>query len=86
MNKWECEYPGCFHWVVGCKGAIGLRAIGWYFEIGSSIFCPQHRPDQILCFENDENRGNLCSLCAADIEADKWQKVIENELRPTTRH
>jgi hypothetical protein len=44
MNEWECEHPGCNERVVGCGSAAGLRAIGWYFELGPTILCPRHHP------------------------------------------
>ena len=78
MNRWECQHEGCPNSVIGCGGAIGLRAIGWYYELGPLIFCPNHRPDGTL------ERGNLhdpdaedtdkpCSLCQADAEARRIQ-------------
>lgn len=46
MNGWQCEYPGCPYKCVGVNGAMGLRAIGWYFVPGltNNCFCPYHHP------------------------------------------
>jgi len=48
MNLWECDHPGCKCTAVGVGGAIGLRAIGWYFKRGPIIRCPNHRPDKLI--------------------------------------
>jgi len=54
MNQWNCEEQGCAASAIGCGGAIGLRAIGWQFELGRKtegfphppmIRCPMHRID-----------------------------------------
>ncbi|MAT84097.1 MAG: hypothetical protein CMD39_07380 [Gammaproteobacteria bacterium] len=50
LNLWECEHRGCTAAAAGTGGAVGLRAIGWYFRRGSggsgpTILCPNHRPD-----------------------------------------
>jgi len=66
MNKWECEFPGCKSTAVGCGGAVGLRAIGWYFKPGPKIFCPNHRPDK-----------EDCSSCIAEMWAWFYQHLIE---------
>lgn len=65
MNKWNCEHPNCKNECVGTGGAVGLRAIGWFFEIGFSknIYCPFHHPNG---FE------------LADHNARTIQKVIES--------
>lgn len=44
MNIWDCQHPGCSRVAYGVGGAVGLRAIGWYFKIGPVILCPQHHP------------------------------------------
>lgn len=36
MNEWKCCESGCGTKVRGEGGAIGLRAIGWYFAAGGS--------------------------------------------------
>lgn len=76
MNVWECEYPGCHAVAWGCGGAVGLRAIGWYFEVGPVILCPRHRPDPIQCTEES---AKPCSLCAAEREARFHQSCIAAE-------
>lgn len=80
MNKWECEYPGCKSTAVGTGGAVGLRAIGWWFVRGMSnnIFCPAHRPDPIRCLEQADYHE--CRNCAGELEADKWQRQMEAGL------
>jgi len=83
MNLWECEHPGCKATASGIGGAIGLRAIGWYFQRGPRLLCPHHRPDgskkrnpaykgtSVRC----KKRGN-CGYCKAEEEADKLQYVV----------
>lgn len=50
MNGWQCEHPGCPYKCIGVNGAMGLRAIGWFFIPGKSVneplqlFCPYHHP------------------------------------------
>lgn len=51
MNLWECDHPDCNASAVGEGGAVGLRAIGWYFKPGPILYCPRHRPDAIPCVE-----------------------------------
>ncbi len=74
MNKWVCQHRGCGKSVVGCGGALGLRAIGWYFRKGPIIFCPVCRPDGVQCLENPELKA--CSLCAGGQEAKRFQAMI----------
>lgn len=80
MNRWRCEHPGCTREVVGCGGAIGLRAIGWYFRPAPVILCPAHRPDPIATraplHDPDDNDDALCRLCRADLEAYRWQLLM----------
>jgi len=45
MNIWQCDQQNCDRYVIGCGSAIGLRAIGWYFERGPVIYCPEHHPN-----------------------------------------
>lgn len=74
MNIWECTDRDCSRKCVGTGGAVGLRAIGWYFTYGGPILCPQHRPDAVPCIEQDEHPP--CQLCAAEKEAEQWQRGI----------
>jgi hypothetical protein len=80
MNKWECDYAGCGNSCVGTGGAVGLRAIGWWFVRGMSnnCFCPAHRPDSVPCLER--KTGEACAPCAGELEADKWQRQMEAGL------
>lgn len=85
MNKWECQQQGCDVIAIGTGGAWGLRAIGWYFVSGGPIFCPAHRPDPIDCyFEGkpviEDGHVSQCSSCAADVEADLFQTIIQMAL------
>jgi hypothetical protein len=81
MNLWECAHPDCKSTAVGAGGAIGLRAIGWYFRPGSSLadnflFCPAHRPDPIPCCDKytpDDEKLESCPHCAGEGEAAYWQ-------------
>jgi hypothetical protein len=76
MNVWRCDALTCGRECVGVGGAVGLRAIGWYFTYGGPIFCPAHRPDPVKCLESDQES---CELCAGEIEADLWQAIIGRE-------
>lgn len=77
MNRWHCGQHGCPSTAVGTGGAIGLRAIGWYFVRGPVLFCPVHRPDPTLDRVNLHDRetddGTPCSACASEIEAQDHQ-------------
>jgi len=86
MNRWECNNKDCSYFVVGCGGAIGLRAIGWYFEPGPILYCPIHRPDgttkrswlhkatfELHGIPDDDTK---CSQCTGDIEAARWQGIM----------
>ena len=75
MNRWECQFANCGRTVVGVGGAIGLRAIGWWFALGPEIFCPEHYPVKIPCHGGGEYEG-FCSLCAAEDQA----KAIQDHL------
>lgn len=79
MNLWACQHPGCPHTVVGCGGAVGLRAIGWYFRVGPVIVCPAHRPDGGPCVRPaaDADPNPTCSLCRAETDAMRCQRIIE---------
>ena len=75
MNKWQCDHKGCSRVAYGTGGAVGLRAIGWWFKVGTGwsqgpLFCPAHRPDPAPCHDegNEDNAGRPCSLCAAEDE------------------
>jgi len=92
MNLWECEEPGCDATAVGEGGAVGLRAIGWYFQPGPVILCPRHRPDPIPCVdpgvppeERAEKHGKPCPSCRAAAEADRIQATLATD-EDTTIH
>ncbi len=89
MNYWECDYrdPGhgarCNSKAMGLGGAIGLVAIGWYFdrhnlnEMGTGILlCPAHRPDKIPCKLVDSKLNELCSYCKAEAKANYFQEIL----------
>lgn len=86
MNKWECNHKGCDSVAIGTGGAIGLRAIGWFFEKGPVLYCPRHRPDPTLhrshlhkvLFELNyvSDTHEVCSQCTADLEASRWQTIM----------
>jgi hypothetical protein len=62
-------------------GAMGLRAIGWYFKRGPVLFCPAHRPDaSILCKLAPKSKGMPCSQCTGIVEAEKFQQFIERQV------
>lgn len=83
MNKWECTHPDCDVTAVGAGGAIGLRAIGWWFEPGPLLFCPAHRPDPVPCHQKDnrDHEGTPCRMCRAEDEASRHQKIIQAVLK-----
>lgn len=79
MNEWECEAPGCPYKVVGLGSAVGLRAIGWYFRLGSGmsrplVYCPVHRPDAIRCEQADGPEE--CHVCAGRVQAKVLQAML----------
>lgn len=82
MNIWECHHPGCPVKAVGCGGAHGLIAIGWYFRMGQKTFCPLHRPDRaekhtdLVCYTKELP----CPICKADAVAMAWQERIKTEI------
>ena len=82
MKEWQCDSPGCKYKCIGLGGAIGLRAIGWWFLPGPRLFCPRHRPDPVPCVDkySDGNHGNSCALCAGEVEAEKIQSRITEIL------
>lgn len=49
MNRWECEHPGCNSRADGVGGAVGLRAVGWFVEVGRNfrLLCPWHWPEDM---------------------------------------
>lgn len=62
MNIWECLFPECGLTVAGLGGAIGLRAIGWYYRKGAgfsgpTIMCPRHRADMDLSEAEDNAKA-----------------------------
>ncbi len=86
MNLWKCQHPECTHTAVGCGGAVGLRAIGWYFRLGPVILCPQHRPDGRLCTRPaaDVDPDPACGLCTAETDAMRYQRIIEEHTYATS--
>jgi hypothetical protein len=80
MNLWACTHRGCKNTAVGSGGAIGLRAVGWYFVPGAMLRCPAHRPDERPCGDYGENQGKPCSQCAGEEEATRMQVLITHAL------
>jgi hypothetical protein len=79
VNLWECTEPGCKNIALGEGGALGLRAIGWYFVVGEALKCPAHRPDGTLEHNTrfcDVEPGQPCSECQAEQEAARLQQMI----------
>ncbi len=76
LNKWECSHPGCTSTAVGVGGALGLRAIGWYFVPGPITRCPNHRPDLSTVKHEECEISGPCSYCRAEQEADIFQADI----------
>ncbi len=78
LNQWYCDQAGCRSSAVGVGGALGLRAVGWFFALGPIIRCPNHRPDPSnLKHEACETEGP-CGYCRAEQEADAFQADIAN--------
>ena len=82
MNRWDCHEPGCTSSAVGCGGAIGLRAVGWYFVRGPVLFCPAHRPDKTRNrteLHGPKDRSGPCGVCTGEREAADLQALLEIE-------
>lgn len=81
VNRWGCDHPGCGRSCAGTGGAIGLRAIGWYFMygLGGNIFCPEHRPDP-----GPGPDGQPCALCTAETQARLIQAQIPGIIENAT--
>lgn len=84
MNKWECAATHCDRHVVGLGGAVGLRAIGWYFERGTSepltgatVYCPAHHPYASLECRHEKR----CAVC---VETERLQHLVDasSDARP----
>lgn len=82
MNKWECNFPGCDVIAIGSGGAVGLRAIGWFFQLGSLrplraavILCPAHNVD-VAAIECRMHPGSPCRSCAVEAAAMRIQAAI----------
>lgn len=82
LNKWDCHAPGCQSTAVGSGSALGLRAIGWWFEAGEPTYCPAHRPDKTEKRVTDVpcNAVGPCAPCKGELEADKIQFLIAQYL------
>lgn len=86
MNRWQCGEPGCRRTAVGSGGAVGLRAIGWFFEPGRDIAgptlrCPMHRPDPIPRREST-CETDLCPLCQGNRVAELLQVLLRLPGQP----
>lgn len=81
MNHWECNHKGCTSVAEGSGGAMGLRAIGWYFRPGPMLLCPRHRPDPTPCVDKASEgcEGESCTNCTAEQEAQFWQEKMDRE-------
>lgn len=77
MNLWRCNAIGCDSTAVGTGGAVGLRAIGWWFKRGPILFCPRHRPDKEPGNSEYGCSRHSCGVCAGRREAAHRQAVIE---------
>lgn len=88
MNLWECDFRDehgkqCRMTATGVGGAVGLRAVGWYFVPGPIVRCPHHRPDAAGPCRHpggDDPGPNPCSICTATEEALKYQRAIAIDL------
>lgn len=97
MNRWTCDERGCTASAVGVAGAVGLRAIGWFFQRNpntmATLFCPMHRPkveaiqSRLHDGEDERNVGKVhaCGVCAAEFDAARYQAgmISPQELKPT---
>lgn len=86
LALWRCDQIECTRTCTGAGGAVGLRAIGWYFQPGDEtagdhpqLYCPEHRPDPIDC---KQRPGTPCSHCAAerDVRIDQPKLMSNPEL------
>lgn len=82
MNKWVCAVPGCGTTAVGFGGAIGLRAIGWWFLPGEELRCPAHRPDGTMDRSADApcHLDKPCPECQGEKEAAQMQYMIAKSV------
>jgi hypothetical protein len=80
VNKWDCDAPGCDYSVCGLGGAIGLRAIGWYFMpgYGPRLYCPRHR--HLAEEPMIDPHGKPCTMCRGETEANIIQAAIPGIL------
>lgn len=94
MNKWECDFPGCKNTAVGCGGALGLRAVGWYFNP------PRREPlaeplqlgdvvSRVLATVGDRTPRIFCPRhrpdaipCRDEYSAQKWEQDQMREIDP----
>lgn len=85
LNLWECGELGCKSTAVGDGAALGLRAIGWWFEAGGKPRCPAHRPDGTMKRSPSHacDQAGLCGWCKAEEEADKLQYLIAQYFEMT---
>lgn len=86
LNKWECAWPDCRSTAVGTGGALGLRAVGWFFSIGRGPFCPAHRPDGTLLRNKESypcDQDGPCGPCKGELEAANLQNLIAQYLELT---
>lgn len=75
MTRWVCDHRDCTSSSIGEGNAAGLRAIGWYVEIGPVIFCPRHRPDAGPRVEGG-GPDCRCWQCLSDREALRLQDLL----------
>jgi hypothetical protein len=81
LNLHRCDAPGCPSTAVSSGGGIGLRALGWYFRIGPTAYCPFHRPDGIPCREErpEERIEGPCSQCRAKEDSDRATALLTTD-------
>lgn len=80
MNRWQCDRHGCRTEAVGVGGAVGLRAVGWYYhredvDTQCVLFCPAHRPDPMPC-QQEPPAPDLCEPCSGEIQARALQALM----------
>lgn len=84
MNLWECGHVDvdgkrCKSTAVGTGGAIGLRAVGWFFNGTGHLYCPAHRPDKAVVKTEGCGTQGPCSMCSAEADAALYQlRIIED--------
>ena len=84
MNHWKCDVLGCKSEAVGVGSALGLRAIGWFFQRGSGtltpplLLCPAHHKNKADLVKWHDCARSECPVCYANTQAEILQTLISS--------